>query len=162
MAKQPLLSSNSTCNTVGSHPPDSRTDSCTESWSCNSPIPITSPTLSPLYLRSFHCKNLSTHERFSCHLCAHTLGHKYCKVVRSAPSNSFQAFPSSWSAETRMLNTLFTDSLAARVLQADTPMQDLKGRGKQEEAVAICWEDRTSGKTVVGAFDSLKRLWQRF
>ena len=29
---------------------------------------------------SLYCKNLSTHQKFSHHLCAYTLIHKYCKV----------------------------------------------------------------------------------
>lgn len=103
-----------------------------------------------------------THQRFSCHLYAHILGHKYCKVVHSAPPNSFQAHQPSWSTEARKLNALFTDSLAARFFQADTSTQDFKGRGERQEAVAICWEVRTSGKTVVHVFDSLEQLWQRF
>lgn len=41
-------------------------------------------------------------------------------------------------------------------------MQDLKGRGEQQGAVAKRWALRTSGKTVAGVFDSLEQLWQRF
>ena len=110
MAQQPLPPRSAVGNS---------TDSYTKSQPLNSPSsPHESPTLIPLTFCSFDCRNLPTRE----HLCADTLHHKYCKVAHSASSNSLQGHPPSCSAEARKQGPSFTDSLAARVLQADAPM----------------------------------------